>query len=228
MSVSNSAHVSRPVQALRIRQLGRREYQTVFRAMQDFTRQRDAMTTDEVWFVEHQPVFTLGLNARPEHLLNTGRIPVIQTDRGGQVTYHGPGQLVMYLLLDLQRLGIGVQALVRSLESIVIEWLAGYAISAVARRDAPGVYVDGAKLASLGLRVKRGCCYHGLSLNVAMDMEPFSRINPCGLVNQPVCQLSGLGVTLTLADVALGLQSHLATVLGYTIGPDNPAEAWHD
>lgn len=202
---------------LRIRQLGRADYQTVYKAMQDFTAQRGESSLDEVWFVGHEPVFTLGLNGKQEHLLNTGDIPVIQSDRGGQVTYHGPGQLVMYVLLDLKRLGISVQQLVRSLETIVIEWLAGYAIAAETRRDAPGVYVNGAKLASLGLRVKRGCCYHGLSLNIDMDLEPFSRINPCGLVDQPVCQLSGLGIHLSTTEVAQGLQSHLAAVLGYTI-----------
>ncbi len=202
---------------LRIRQLGRAGYQPVFEAMQNFTAQRQQSTQDEVWFVEHDPVFTLGMNGKPEHLLNTGVIPVIQSDRGGQVTYHGPGQLLMYVLLDIKRLGMSVQQLVHGLEAAVMQWLAGYGVQAEARAEAPGVYVGGAKLASLGLRVKRGCSYHGLSLNVDMDIEPFSRINPCGLVGQPVCQLSGLGIHLSINEAALQLQSHLAEILGYTI-----------
>lgn len=209
------------VYRLQVRHLGLTGYETVFRKMQDFTAQRDEITLDQIWFVEHDPVFTLGLNSKPEHLLKTGAIPVIQSDRGGQVTYHGPGQLVMYVLLDLKRLNIGVQQLVRSLECVVIEWLASYAINAEARRDAPGVYVNGAKLASLGLRVKRGCCYHGLSLNIDMDLEPFSRINPCGRVDQSVCQLSDLGVQLSTTEVTKGLLSHFAGILGYTIESEN-------
>lgn len=205
---------------LRVRHPGRSDYRTVYEAMQVFTAQRDAHTQDEIWFVEHDPVFTLGLNSKPEHLLDTGDIPVFQSDRGGQVTYHGPGQLVMYALLDIQRLGINVQQLVHSLEATVIRWLSGYAIEAQARGDAPGVYVDGAKLAALGLRVKRGCSYHGLSLNVEMDLDPFSRINPCGLAGLPVCQLSGLGIHQSIHTVAQGLQSHLAEILGYTIEPE--------
>lgn len=202
---------------LRVRQLGCSGYQTVFEAMQEFTAQRQASSRDEVWFVEHDPVFTLGLNSKPEHLLKTGDIPVVQSDRGGQVTYHGPGQLVMYVLLDIKRRGISVQQLVHGLEAVVIQWLSGYTVQAEARADAPGVYVAGAKLASLGLRVKRGCSYHGLSLNIDMDVEPFSRIHPCGLIDQPVCQLADLGIHLSIHEVARGLQSHLAEVLGYTV-----------
>ena len=205
---------------LRVRHLGRADYQTVHEAMQAFSAQRLAHTQDEIWFVEHDPVFTLGLNSKPRHLINTGDIPVVQSDRGGQVTYHGPGQLVMYVLLDIKRLGLNVQQLVHSLEATVISWLSDHEIQAQARGDAPGVYVDGAKLAALGLRVRRGCSYHGLSLNVDMDLEPFSRINPCGLVDLPVCQLSDLGVHQSIHTVARGLLSHLAEILGYTIEPD--------
>jgi lipoyl(octanoyl) transferase len=188
--------------------------------MQDFTAQRDLSTQDEIWLVEHPPVYTLGLNSKPEHLLKTGEIPVIQSDRGGQVTYHGPGQLVMYVLLDIKRLGMGVQQLVHCLEDIVIEWLSAYAVIAETRADAPGVYVNDAKLASLGLRIKHGCSYHGLSLNIDMDTEPFSRINPCGLTDTPVCQLADLGIHVSTTEAAQGLQAHLAEILGYTVEPD--------
>jgi lipoyl(octanoyl) transferase len=167
--------------------------------MQRFTEERTADTPDELWLVEHPPVFTLGLNGKAEHLLNPGAIDVIQVDRGGQVTYHGPGQVVLYLLVDLRRRGLGVRALVHRMEQAVIALLAGYGIPARARLDAPGVYVDGAKIASLGLRVRRGCSYHGLALNVDMDLEPFSRINPCGYPGLAVTQLRDLGVTDDLA-----------------------------
>jgi lipoyl(octanoyl) transferase len=178
--------------ALLVRELGRREYVPVWQAMQSFTDHRDADTGDELWLVEHPPVFTLGLNAKAEHLLDAGDIPVVQVDRGGQVTYHGPGQIVVYALLDLRRLGLGPRQIVTALERGVIDLLAEQGIAAVGRRDAPGVYVDGAKIAALGLRVRRGCCYHGLSLNLAMDLEPFSRINPCGYPGLQVTQLSDL------------------------------------
>jgi lipoyl(octanoyl) transferase len=178
--------------ALLVRELGRREYVPVWQAMQSFTDHRDADTGDELWLVEHPPVFTLGLNAKAEHLLDAGDIPVVQVDRGGQVTYHGPGQIVVYALLDLRRLGLGPRQMVTALERGVIGLLAEQGIAATGRRDAPGVYVDGAKIAALGLRVRRGCCYHGLSLNLAMDLEPFSRINPCGYPGLQVTQLSDL------------------------------------
>jgi lipoyl(octanoyl) transferase len=178
--------------ALVVRELGRRDYVPVWQAMQSFTDRRDADTGDELWLVEHPPVFTLGLNAKAEHLLDPGDIPVVQVDRGGQVTYHGPGQVVVYALLDLRRLGLGPRQIVTALERGVIDLLAEQGIAAVGRRDAPGVYVDGAKIAALGLRVRRGCCYHGLSLNLAMDLEPFSRINPCGYPGLQVTQLSDL------------------------------------
>ncbi|MDV3237276.1 MAG: lipoyl(octanoyl) transferase LipB [Gammaproteobacteria bacterium] len=182
--------------------------------MQAFTAERGADTPDELWLLEHPPVFTLGLNAKPEHLLNPGDIPVVQIDRGGQVTYHGPGQLVVYALLDIARRGLGVQQLVRLMEQAVIDLLAEHGVHGEGRRDAPGVYVDGAKLAALGLRVKRGRTYHGLALNVAMDLEPFGRINPCGYPGMPVTQLHDLGISLDLDAVSERLASHLTRLLG--------------
>lgn len=178
-----------------IRRLGLQAYAPVWRDMQRFTDERDAATPDELWWVEHPPVFTVGLNGKAEHLLNPDGIDVIQVDRGGQVTYHGPGQVVLYLLVDLRRRGLGVRALVNLMEQAVIALLADHGITARARQDAPGVYVDGAKIASLGLRVRRGCSYHGLALNVDMDLEPFRRINPCGYPGLAVTQLRDLGVT---------------------------------
>lgn len=177
-----------------IRRLGLQPYAPVWREMQRFTEARTADTPDELWLVEHPPIFTVGLNGKAEHLLNPGAIDVIQVDRGGQVTYHGPGQVVLYLLVDLRRRGLGVRALVSLMEQAVIALLADHGITACARQDAPGVYVDAAKLASLGLRVRRGCSYHGLALNVDMDLEPFRRINPCGYPGLAVTQLRDLGV----------------------------------
>ena len=162
--------------------------------MRAFTADRTADTTDEIWLLEHDPVFTLGQAGDPQHVLNAGEIPVVACDRGGQVTYHGPGQIVMYTLIYLRRAGLGVRALVTMLENTVIEFLALHTISAVSRRDAPGVYVDGAKIAALGLRVSRGYSYHGVALNVDLDLTPFSRINPCGFAQLPVTSLSELGV----------------------------------
>lgn len=175
-----------------VRQLGLRDYEPVWRAMQQFTDERNEETEDEVWLVQHPPVFTLGKAGKREHLLNTGDIPVVQIDRGGQVTYHAPGQLVAYLLLDLNRLGIGVRELVTRLENTLIDTLSEYDISAASRRDAPGVYVDDKKIAALGLRVRRGRCFHGIALNVDMDMEPFARINPCGYEGLEVTQIADL------------------------------------
>jgi len=208
-----------PVQhpdALVFRALGRREYQAVFQWMQSFTVGRDAATVDELWWVEHLPVFTQGMAGKPEHVLAPGTIPVIQVDRGGQVTYHGPGQLVVYCLLDVRRLGLGVRALVSALEAAVIEALATYGIAAHARPAAPGVYVGEAKIASLGLRIRQGCSYHGLSVNVDMDLEPFSRINPCGYPGLRVTQLRDFGIKLTLAAVAKDLLPRLGRNLGYS------------
>jgi len=198
---------------LLVRQLGRRDYVDVWRAMQAFTEGRDAGSGDELWLVEHPPVFTMGLNGKPEHLLDPGDIPVVQVDRGGQVTYHGPGQMVAYTLLDLRRLGLGPRQLVMALEQGVIELLAEHGIAAMGRREAPGVYVADAKLAALGLRVRRGCCYHGLSLNVAMDLEPFSRINPCGYPGLKVTQLSDLTVAGEMEQLARRLADKLAESL---------------
>lgn len=176
------------------RHLGRRDYTPVWHDMQRFTDERGVDTPDELWLVEHPPVFTVGLNGKPEHLLAPGGIDVVKVDRGGQVTYHGPGQVVLYLLVDLRRRGLGVRALVSRMEQAVVDLLRDYGIAAYARQDAPGVYVDGAKVASLGLRVRRGCSYHGLALNVDMDLEPFGRINPCGYPGLAVTQLRDLGV----------------------------------
>jgi len=192
--------------------------------MRTFTSQRDAETTDEIWLTEHEPVFTQGQAGRPEHVLMPGDIPVIQTDRGGQVTYHGPGQITAYLLLDLRRLKLSVRDLVTGIETTMIRTLQGYGIEAAARADAPGVYVDGAKIGSLGLRVRRGCAYHGLALNVNMDLEPFSRINPCGLVGTPVTQVVDLGGPGDLDRVQSDLLANLAEVFGLSLSrQDTPA-----
>ncbi|HSS45909.1 MAG TPA: lipoyl(octanoyl) transferase LipB [Burkholderiales bacterium] len=174
--------------------MGPVEYLTAWQAMQDFTRQRDANTPDEIWLMQHPPVYTVGLNGKSEHLPKRTTIPVIKTDRGGQITYHGPGQLVIYPLLDMRRLKLGVRPLVRSLEQSVIDLLHDYGIEAQNRVDAPGVYVSGAKIAALGLRIKNGCCYHGLALNVDMDLTPFHAINPCGHPGLQVTQLRALGI----------------------------------
>lgn len=200
---------------LLFRRLGRREYALVFDAMRTFTESRAVDTPDELWWVEHPPVFTQGLAGRAEHLLAPGDIPVIQVDRGGQVTFHGPGQVVAYCLLDVRRLGLGVRALVTALERSVIELLAAHGIVAHARPDAPGVYVEGAKVASLGLRIRQGRSYHGLSLNVAMDLEPFARINPCGYPGLRVTQLRDLGIYLTPDAVAEELLPGLGRQFGY-------------
>jgi lipoyl(octanoyl) transferase len=173
--------------------------------MQAFTEERDEATSDELWFLEHDPVFTQGLNGRAEHLLSPGGIPVVGIDRGGQVTYHGPGQLVMYALVDLRRLRIGVRELVLTLEGAVIALAAQHGIAAAGRREAPGVYVGPRKLASIGLRVRRGCSYHGLALNVDMDLEPFSRINPCGMAGLAMTQLVAEGARTDVAAAAAAL-----------------------
>ncbi|MCS4504100.1 Octanoyltransferase [wastewater metagenome] len=186
--------------ALRVRRLGRVAYEPTWRRMQAFTDERGPETGDELWLLEHPPVFTQGLAGRPEHLLAPGDIPVVAVDRGGQVTYHGPGQLVAYPLLDVRRRRLGVRRLVSLLEDAVIRVLADDGITGHARRDAPGVYVAGAKIAQVGLRVRRGCSYHGLSFNVDMDLEPFSRINPCGYAGLEVIDLRSLGVTLPMAE----------------------------
>ena len=182
--------------------------------MQAFTEQRGPETPDTFWLLEHEPVFTQGRAGKPEHLLAPGDIPVIRADRGGQVTYHGPGQLMAYTLVDLSRLGIGIRGLVTALESSVVDCLAGYGIVARPKRDAPGVYVNGAKIASLGLRVRKGCSYHGLALNVNMDLAPFRRINPCGYQGLEMTQVSALGGPDDTRRVASDLLPHLCRQLG--------------
>jgi lipoyl(octanoyl) transferase len=191
------------------RDWGRADYSTVWQAMRRFTDQRETGTADEVWRVEHPPVFTLGQAGRPEHVLDAGDIPLIETDRGGQVTYHGPGQVILYPLLDLRRRRLGIRGLVTRLEQTVIAWLATYGIHATARTDAPGVYVGDAKIAALGLRVRRGCSYHGVAVNIDMDLTPYQRINPCGHAGMPVTDLAGLGVRLTMAEAWQALEDHL-------------------
>lgn len=199
-----------------IKHLGLVDYEPTWRAMQAFTDTRTAETPDELWVVEHHPVYTQGLAGKPEHLLRLTDIPVVKTDRGGQVTYHGPGQLVVYLLIDFKRMHIGVRELVRRIEQSVIDMLAGQGITANGDVNAPGVYVDGAKIASLGLRIKNGAVYHGLSLNVDMDLTPFSWINPCGYEGLRVTQMKDLGVDKTLVQVAElllpQLEKHLTVV----------------
>ena len=201
---------------VRVRRLGLKPYLPVWRDMQAFTNSRDPDTKDELWLVEHPPVFTLGQAGRDEHLLDVGDIPVLKVDRGGQVTYHGPGQLVMYVLLNLHRAGLGVRGLVGLLEQTVIALLAEHEIPSQVRRDAPGVYVENKKIAALGLRVRRGCSFHGLSLNVNMDLEPFDRINPCGFRGLRVTQLAQLGGPTDLEQVGRELVDHLCRRLGYT------------
>jgi len=194
-----------------IKCLGRSDYEETWQAMKQFTDQRDANTADELWITEHDPIFTQGLNGKPEHILQTSNIPVIQIDRGGQITYHGPGQLVLYCLLNIQRLGFGVRTLVTIIEQSIVELLALYDIDAFSRPDAPGVYVtltssgcndvsteQMAKIAALGLRIRKGCCYHGLSLNINMDLKPFSYINPCGFEGLAVTQMMELNSSITV------------------------------
>jgi lipoyl(octanoyl) transferase len=204
--------------AARIRRLGLVEYQSTWRAMQRFTAARDAGTADEIWFLEHAPVFTLGMNASRAHLLAPGDIAVVQSDRGGQVTYHGPGQLVVYPLIDLARARLGIREFVTALESAVIDLAAQYGICAAARRSAPGVYVAGRKLASVGVRVRRSGSYHGLALNVLMDLAPFERINPCGYAGLEMTQLSELGGPRSVSECAAALEPHLRRTLRLTHG----------
>ncbi|HUO43672.1 MAG TPA: lipoyl(octanoyl) transferase LipB [Burkholderiales bacterium] len=196
--------------AVEVRHLGRAGYDPVWQAMRDLTARRDAAASDEIWLVEHSPVYTLGVAARAQHLprFDNG-IPVVKTDRGGQITYHGPGQLVAYLLLDLRRRALSVRPLVTLMEQAIVNLLAEYNIEATARRNAPGVYVGNAKVAALGLRIRRGCCYHGLALNVDMDLRPFAAIDPCGYPGLAVTQLRDLGVSDGLDTVGARLTQHL-------------------
>ncbi|MCH7821504.1 MAG: lipoyl(octanoyl) transferase LipB [Proteobacteria bacterium] len=202
-------HAAQLSDRVAIRDLGLQEYEPVWHDMQRFTDTRNSTTADEIWFTEHRPVFTLGINAAREHLLEPGDIPVVQIDRGGQVTYHGPGQLMIYPLIDLRRAGLGVRELVTGLEQSVIDLAAEYGIEATSRRDAPGVYVAGAKLASVGLRIRRNASFHGMALNVDVDLEPFSRINPCGLPNLEVTDLRSLGAERDPGSVRDRLLPHL-------------------
>ncbi|WP_420007789.1 lipoyl(octanoyl) transferase LipB [Xanthomonas sacchari] len=203
----------------RVRQLGRQPYEPVWRAMQRFTDARDEATPDELWVVEHEPVFTLGQAGKPEHVLAPGDIPVLQVDRGGQVTYHGPGQLVVYPLLDLRRLHIGVRDYVCRIEQAIIDTLDEWNILGERREGAPGVYVGGAKVAALGIRVRRGCTFHGLSFNVAMDLEPFHRINPCGYQGLQVTAVLDLGGPSGMQAVTPVLLAQLARQFGLTLQP---------
>ncbi|WP_100753713.1 lipoyl(octanoyl) transferase LipB [Vibrio salilacus] len=198
-----------------IKHLGRQDYEPIWQAMHNFTDNRTDNTPDEVWLVEHNPVFTQGQAGKAEHLLNTGDIPVVQSDRGGQVTYHGPGQLVAYFLINLRRKKLGVRDLVTHIENLVIHTLKAYNIDAAARPDAPGVYVDGKKICSLGLRIRKGCSFHGLALNVNMDLSPFQRINPCGYAGMEMAQVSQLGGPDNIAQVENKLVEELVALLGY-------------
>lgn len=204
--------ISAPVN---IRQLGLKDYEPVWRDMQEFTDSRDKETVDEIWVVEHPPVFTQGQAGKAEHILAAGDIPVIQVDRGGQVTYHGPGQIVIYPLIDLKRHKMGIRALVHGIEEAIIQTLAGYKVTAARKENAPGVYVDGRKIASLGLRVRKGCTFHGLAFNIRMDLEPFSRINPCGYAGLEVVQLSELADNISFQTVQSELLNHLCQILNF-------------
>ncbi|HET9050043.1 MAG TPA: lipoyl(octanoyl) transferase LipB [Chiayiivirga sp.] len=213
-----------PQRQVWIRELGRQAYEPIWHAMQAFTDARGDDTDDEIWLVEHEPVFTLGQAGKAEHVLAAGEIPVINVDRGGQVTYHGPGQIVAYPLIDLRRLGIGVRQMVCRIEQAIIDTLDEWNITAVRREGAPGVYVDDAKIAALGLRVRHGCTFHGLAFNIAMDLEPFSRINPCGYRGLVVTQMADLGGSSEPALVAPVLVRELCRQL--QLAPVNaPASA---
>jgi len=200
---------------LHVRRLGLADYETVWRAMQAFTDQRDETTADELWVVEHPPVFTQGQAGRAEHILTPGEIPVVQVDRGGQVTYHGPGQIVIYPLIDIKRLGMGVRELVSGIEQAIIAVLSDYGIEAGLIEGAPGVYVDGVKIASLGLRIRKGRSFHGLAFNIDMDLEPFQRINPCGFEDLEVTQLAAFVDQPSMVDVQDRLVAGLSRFLGY-------------
>lgn len=205
-----------------IRQLGVQPYEEIWHKMQHFTDTRTAETPDEIWLVEHPSVFTQGSAGKPEHLLNPTQIPVVQTDRGGQITYHGEGQQIMYVLLDIKRLKsegkeVSVRDLVTALEQCVVKTLADYGVEGYPKADAPGVYVNGQKICSLGLRIRKGCSFHGLALNINMDLTPFRNINPCGYAGLEMCQLSQLinRNDLTCAEVSPKLVAHFCNILGY-------------
>ncbi len=200
-----------------IRNLGCAEFESTWRAMQDFTTSRNAESPDEIWLTEHPPVYTLGLNRKDVRMPSRNDIPVVNTDRGGKITYHGPGQTIIYLLIDLKRKGLNVRQLVSAMENAVVTLLAEANIEAASRADAPGVYVEDKKIASVGLRLKKECCYHGISLNVEMDLSPFNAIDPCGYRGLEVTQLKDLGVHLTQAEAAAKLLKYLTKELGYSI-----------
>ena len=208
----DTVEISTPV---KIKDLGFSEYEPVWRAMQEFTDSRDKETTDEIWTVEHPPVFTQGQAGKAEHILAAGDIPVIQVDRGGQVTYHGPGQIVIYPLIDLKRHKMGIKALVHGIEEAIIQTLSQYDVYAQRRENAPGVYVEGKKVASLGLRVRKGCTFHGLAFNIRMDLEPFSRINPCGFLGLEVVQLSEFVNNVDFHQVQNELVDNLCNILKF-------------
>ncbi|WP_415892621.1 lipoyl(octanoyl) transferase LipB [Neptuniibacter sp. PT8_73] len=198
-----------------VRDLGLQPYEPTWQRMQNFTNERDDSVVDEIWSLQHEPVFTQGQAGKEEHLLGTGDIPVVQVDRGGQVTYHGPGQAIVYLLLNLKRKKLGVRELVSIMEESIVETVQSYGIDAYAKPDAPGVYVDNSKIASLGLRVRRGCSFHGLAFNLAMDLEPFLRINPCGYAGMAMTQLDALTSDLDQVEATQRLLDILITKLGY-------------
>lgn len=228
--VTNQSSSPEVKQKLTVRALGVVEYTPVWEAMKSFTDSRDDATADEIWVLQHPPVFTQGQAGKAEHVLFPGDIPVVQVDRGGQVTYHGPGQLVAYIMVDIKRRNMGARALVSLIEQAIIDTLSFFGVEAAARKEAPGVYVDEAKIASLGLRIRKGRSFHGLSINIDMDLEPFSRINPCGYQGMEIVQLSGLSKKALKGDeppteqglllidhVAEILQSKLATAFGYEV-----------
>ena len=199
-----------------IRRLGRTEFESTWRAMQDFTTARNAEMPDEIWLTEHSPVYTLGLNRKDVRMPTRDDIPIVNTDRGGKITYHGPGQTIIYLLIDLKRKGMNVRQLVSAMENSVVTLLAEMNVPALARADAPGVYVHDKKIASVGLRLKKECCYHGIALNVDMDLSPFSAIDPCGYRGLEVTQLRDLNIHLSQAETAEKLLKYLTKELGYS------------
>jgi lipoyl(octanoyl) transferase len=208
--------VSKLSKSVIIRNLGCQDYVLIWEAMKHFTDTRHENTVDEIWLLEHPPVYTQGQAGKAEHILNSGTIPIVQADRGGQVTYHGPGQLVVYTLFDLRRLKIGARQLVTQLEQVVIQVLKDYQVSAKTRCDAPGVYVEDAKICSIGLRVRKGCSYHGIAFNIQMDLEPFLRINPCGFCNLTMTQLSHFIPLVDMSEVSNKVVTYLRQIFGYS------------
>lgn len=206
-------------QSLVVKNLGEELYTETWQAMKKFTDSREAHAPDEIWFVQHPPVFTLGQAGKVEHLLTPGDIPVVHSDRGGQVTYHGPGQLVCYLLIDVRRRKLGVRDLVTAIEQSIVQLIKAYGVVSESKREAPGVYVNGRKLAALGLRIRKGCSYHGLSLNVDMDLKPFSNINPCGFEGLEVIDMKRLGIDRSMTEVMEALTDILIRQIGYDTDP---------